>query len=116
MYRVKLGTRAVVQADRLALSYARARAGIEQGLRRRPPRAGLPASRLEIREAYITRAAHHLALLALCQEYSIGLWARPLQRPTSDAGDGAGGNRAAWAQAVAPQGRPDEAADEAEGT
>jgi hypothetical protein len=108
MYRVKLSDRAIEQVAQLALGYARAKARIERGLRRRPPRAGLNATQNEFREAQVGRFAHHLAILALCIEFGIGLWSRPRLTSAENVEDIAAPRPARrWAMAVAPERRPD---------
>ena len=78
MYRVQLSERSVARAEQLAVSYARAKTRHAAGLRSRPPREGLSQQALDFRKRQIDHMSHHLALLALCAEYGIGLWSCPM--------------------------------------
>jgi hypothetical protein len=104
LYRVKLSERAVASAELLAVSYARAKEQRMAGLRKRQPE-GISGDKLTFRNAQVERFAHHLALLALCVEYGIGLWSCPMSADSEleDEDDETDEASDKWSVAVNPE-------------
>jgi hypothetical protein len=80
LYRIRLSQRAIASAERLAVTYARARARHASGLGDHPIRHALTEQQREYHDRQIGRFAHHLAVLDLCWQFGIGLSSCPMSR------------------------------------